>query len=65
MSSVHYFLAPCVRRPAGKRVGVLRRLRRWLLGQPAPDVGRRRIDPAMSWGHWAAGWSEPVKPTKR
>jgi len=27
--------------------------------------GRRRIDPAQPYGHWANGWSRPTFPTKK
>lgn len=31
------------------------------LGNPAPEEGRKYIDPSKPYGHWAAGWHEPVQ----
>ncbi len=46
--------APCAISP-------LARLRAWLRAQRNPRrPGRRSIDPAQPWGHWAAGWTSPV-----
>lgn len=41
----------------------LRRLMRGNRKKPLP--GRRRIDPAMPYGHWAQGWEGPVYPIRR
>ncbi len=30
------------------------------LGNPAPEKGRKYIDPSLPYGHWAAGWNDPV-----
>ena len=47
--------APCA-------VSLPARFRAWLRRQRNPrQPGRRRIDPELPWGHWAAGWTPPTK----
>lgn len=44
--------------------GLWGQVKRWLTQERRPR-GRRRIDPALPYGHWAMGWTAPVKPTKK
>lgn len=30
------------------------------LGNPAPEMGRKHIDPNLPYGHWANGWHAPA-----
>ena len=53
---------------AAPRLTRWQRLLRWLDDLFAPvatDQGRRRIDPALPYGHWAAGWEGPVVPGQK
>jgi len=58
----HYWAMPA--RPIGETL--LDKIKRLLRFQnPPPDPGRKRIDPTLPYGCWAAGWEAPTRPGKR
>lgn len=45
--------------------GLRGRIKRWLMGVSKQKDGRRRIDPTLPYGHWAAGWQDAARPQTR
>ena len=63
MSKVIYFEAakPCtVKHPLIYRIRDLLRG-----GNPAPEMGRKRIDPSADYGSWSQGFYPPALPNEK